>query len=251
MIALSGVRSSCDMLAKNSVFRRLASCIRDSSRLRSVMSRIALDTSVPSSVCSGLRLISIGNSVPSFRKPNNSRPEPIARGRGAAKYPVRCPGCARRNRSGTSSSTQLPDQFLPTVPEQFLGLAFDELNAPVLVDETMASGRRLQQISKLILGLLSSADVPDGARHQDVVFRVKRTQADLNRKLCPVFAQAEEFKADPIERTARLGEEVRRWLGCAARTRSGMSISTRCPSSSALAYPKSFSVCAFTMTMSP
>ena len=39
-----------------------------SSALRSVMSRIADVTSSPSSVCSGLRLISTGNSLPSLRR---------------------------------------------------------------------------------------------------------------------------------------------------------------------------------------
>src|SRR5438477_4513518 len=34
-------------------------------------------TSVPSSVWSGLKLISIGNSVPSLRKPYSSSPEPM------------------------------------------------------------------------------------------------------------------------------------------------------------------------------
>ena len=40
-----------------------------SARVRSVRSRTAPETSVPSSVSSGLRLISTGNSVPSFRRP--------------------------------------------------------------------------------------------------------------------------------------------------------------------------------------
>ena len=52
---------------------------------RSVTSRIALDTISPSSVSSGLRLISTGNSLPSLRKPKSSRPDPIDRAFGSAK----------------------------------------------------------------------------------------------------------------------------------------------------------------------
>ena len=47
----------------------LISCNACSNSLRSVISRIALETSVPSSVSSGLKLISMGNSVPSLRRP--------------------------------------------------------------------------------------------------------------------------------------------------------------------------------------
>ncbi|MNL66159.1 hypothetical protein D3C87_1905790 [compost metagenome] len=50
--------------------------------LRSVMSRIALITMVPSSVSMGLRLISTGNSAPSWRRPYNSSPAPMVRVRG-------------------------------------------------------------------------------------------------------------------------------------------------------------------------
>ena len=85
MIAFSGVRSSWDMFARNSLLSRFASCSRSSSCLRSVMSRMAAVTSVPSSVSSGLRLISAGNSLPSLRRPNRSSPAPIARVRGPEK----------------------------------------------------------------------------------------------------------------------------------------------------------------------
>ena len=80
---------------------------RASSCLRSVMSRMALDTSVPPSVFSGLRLISTGNSVPSLRSPNSSSPSPspAAAGRRSSR---RGAGCAARKRSGTSISTHWP-----------------------------------------------------------------------------------------------------------------------------------------------
>jgi hypothetical protein len=83
MMAFSGVRSSWDMLARNSLFRRLASCARrycsSSSALcrrrrsfratRSVASRTAAIVSHRPSTSMELRLISAGNSLPSFRRP--------------------------------------------------------------------------------------------------------------------------------------------------------------------------------------
>jgi len=59
------------------------------SRLAWVMSRIAAVTQVPCSVSSGLRLISMGNSLPSERRPDNSSPAPISRTLGAWKKPER------------------------------------------------------------------------------------------------------------------------------------------------------------------
>ena len=79
-----------------------------SSRLRSLMSRIALETSTPSSVSSGLRLISTGNSLPSLCKPYSSSPAPIGRTRGSSKKFLRWPGCLPRRRSGTSLSISSP-----------------------------------------------------------------------------------------------------------------------------------------------
>ena len=86
----SGVLSSWLTFAKSCVFTRSSSfafsyaapsswsvassrpCRRarsSSARLRSATSRIAVMASMPSSVSSGERLISAGNSVPSFRSP--------------------------------------------------------------------------------------------------------------------------------------------------------------------------------------
>jgi hypothetical protein len=54
-----------------------SSLIRASAALRSLMSRTAAETSKPSLVSSGLRLISTGNSRPSRRSPYSSSPAPI------------------------------------------------------------------------------------------------------------------------------------------------------------------------------
>jgi hypothetical protein len=58
------------MIASSEASTTAASRNRCSSALRrSVMSRIALETSVPSGVSRRLRPISTGNSAPSFRRP--------------------------------------------------------------------------------------------------------------------------------------------------------------------------------------
>ena len=82
-MALSGVRSSCDIVARNSLFRRLASWMRtfsassaaarafiSSPRLRWLTSRAVATTSGPSGEATGgLSATSRSISVPSRRSP--------------------------------------------------------------------------------------------------------------------------------------------------------------------------------------
>ena len=208
MMAFNGVRSSWDMLARNSVLRRLASSIRHSSCLRSVMSRIALDTSVPPSVFSGLRLISIGNSVPSFRNPNSSSPMPIPRGRGSAEEPGAVPRMGSAKAIGNEDLDPLPDEFLPGVSEEPLRLGVDQHDAPVLVDDDHGVRSGLQQVLESFLRLLAIADVTDRGGDERLIFGVEGTQADFNRKLRPVLAQAGELQAGPHRPDARFREEI-------------------------------------------
>src|SRR5439155_1120037 len=49
---------------------------------------MALVTTIPSSVSSGLRLISTGNSTPSLRRPYSSSPAPMGRACGLSKKPA-------------------------------------------------------------------------------------------------------------------------------------------------------------------
>ena len=78
-----------------------------STRFRSEMSRIAADTSTPSSVSIGLRLI-YRELLPSLRRPNSSNPDPIGRTRGSAKKLPRWAPWRPRKRSGTNVSTGMP-----------------------------------------------------------------------------------------------------------------------------------------------
>ena len=66
-----------------STSRWRCSCV--STRLRSVMSVMNAMATPPSADFTWLRLISTGNSVPSLRRPERSRPIPIGRMRGSAK----------------------------------------------------------------------------------------------------------------------------------------------------------------------
>ena len=78
---------------------------KDGSEFQVEISLSPPETRMPSSVSSGLRLISSWNSVPSLRRPYNSRPAPMTRAAALAKKPARCPGWASRKRWGTRIST--------------------------------------------------------------------------------------------------------------------------------------------------
>ena len=67
--------NASSMILRSSTFcRRFASVV-----LRTVMSRIAAVTRVPSALSSGLSMISIGKALPFFRRPVSSMPEPMGR----------------------------------------------------------------------------------------------------------------------------------------------------------------------------
>ena len=92
MMPFIGVRISWLMLARNSLLARLAASAASlarrsssSARLRSVMSRMMPMTRPFPPALFGLSVMSTGNSLPSFRRPYNSRPEPIGRDRGLAE----------------------------------------------------------------------------------------------------------------------------------------------------------------------
>ena len=107
---------------------------------RAVISRIALETSTPSSVSSGLRLISTGNSVPSLRSACSSIPAPIDRALGSAKKPVRCPGWLSRSRSGTNISMPWPSSSSRAYPNSFSSCVLTKTILPASFTTTTASG---------------------------------------------------------------------------------------------------------------
>ena len=76
--------------------------------LRAVMSTTVANTWRPVSVWSGERLISTGNSVPSRRRPERSRPMPIGRATGLAMNAFRWSTWRSMTRTGSSFSTGCP-----------------------------------------------------------------------------------------------------------------------------------------------
>ncbi len=77
-------------------------------RTRVEMSRTTHTTHTCRPVGKGLRFTSTGNSVPSWRRPNNFKPSPIERFTGAVKYLLRLAACSPRRRSGNKISTGRP-----------------------------------------------------------------------------------------------------------------------------------------------
>jgi len=82
----------------------------DSALLRSVRSRIAVETRTTPSVASGLSLISTGNSVPSRRRPSSSKPSPIGRTSGLSKNRATVLGVARSEPLGNEGLDGLADE---------------------------------------------------------------------------------------------------------------------------------------------
>ena len=93
-----------------------------SAALRTLMSRIAAVTSVPSALSSGLSMISMGNSLPSLRRPVSSIPVPICCA--SASAAVRGPSAISRSAkpSGMMFFTFCPTQFVAAVAELLLRL---------------------------------------------------------------------------------------------------------------------------------
>ena len=88
----------------------------------------------------------------------------MARTRGSAKKPARCPGCASRKRSGMRISTGLPRSSARGVAEQLLGLRVDEHDVAVAVDDHDGVRRRLEQAPELRLAGLQLAQAPEHRR---------------------------------------------------------------------------------------
>src|SRR5437870_5051766 len=118
--------------------------------LRSVMSRMALETSMPSSVSIGLRLISTGNSEPSLRWPYSSRPgshRAHARLGEKARSVLRMPATKALRREDLD---RLPQQLLALVTKQLLYLRVDQDDLAGPIDDDHGVRRGLQQISELL-----------------------------------------------------------------------------------------------------
>ena len=116
-----------------------------SARRRSVRSRIELLTRMPSSVFSGLRLISTGNSSPFFSSPYSSSPAPMPRAPRLGKVAVPMTRMLGPEALGHQHFDRLAEQFLARIAKQLLGLGIDQHDRPGLVDDDHRIGRRLQE----------------------------------------------------------------------------------------------------------
>ena len=97
--ARSAICCRSSALARNNSALRIPTCRSSSAvacssaccaRRYGLVSRIVTRTWRPCGVDRGLRLISAANSLPSRRRPDNSRPAPIGRGPGSRRYAAIC-----------------------------------------------------------------------------------------------------------------------------------------------------------------
>ena len=88
---------------------------------RTLMSRIAAVTRIPSGLSSGLNMISMGNSLPSLRRPVSSIPVPICWASALPRFEA-VGDDPFREALGNNVLHLLPDQFVAAVSELFFGL---------------------------------------------------------------------------------------------------------------------------------
>ena len=119
---------------------RSTRCSWSSVATRSETSRTAATANTSSSRCSGLRLISTGNSEPSDRRAHSSNPAPIARTVGSARKRVRWARCTARSASGSRSSTTRPNSSASSNPNSSPAWSFTNTISPVPATINVASG---------------------------------------------------------------------------------------------------------------
>ena len=159
------------------------------------MSRIAADTSMPSSVSIGLRLISTGNSLPSLRRPKSSSPDPIGRTRGSAKKPPRWPSVSTAKTLGHQCLDWHAQEILARELEEPLCLRVEDDDLAFAVDDDDRVGRCLEKTSKPRFNLLSCSGVPNDADDERTRLGLQRAQADFDGKLAAILAAPGELSA--------------------------------------------------------
>ena len=113
------------------------------------MSRMALEHAIiPSSVSTGLRLISMGNSLPSLRKPSSSNPLPTAWDWGLGKKILAMSGVLVPESFRKKHFHGLSEKFLSLIPEKLLDLGVDQDNLTRLIHHNHGVRGALQESSK-------------------------------------------------------------------------------------------------------
>src|SRR5260221_9054017 len=109
----------------------------------------------------------------------------------------------------------LPEQFLPRVAEQLLGLRIDDFDVPVHTHNHHRVGSSIQKRSELVLHALSVGHVADGARNEQPFRCVDRAETDFDWKLRAIFAQAIQIEPGAHRTnfgTAEISAAMARWL---------------------------------------
>ena len=138
------------------------------------MSRMAAVTRMPSALSSGLSMISIGNSLPSLRRPDSSMPVPICCASASSVGAQRVGDQPFGEALGNDVRDLLAEQLVAAVAELLFGLHVEQDDLAGLVHHHHGVGRRLEQaaiaalhLRQMLLGVLAHADVADRRGHQD------------------------------------------------------------------------------------
>ncbi len=211
--------------------------------LRSVTSRIAPVTNVPFSVASGLKLISTGNSLPSLRSPNSSRPDAHRSHMWFGKKVGAMPRMQAAIAFRDQHLDTLAQQLGAGVAEELFGLRVYQRDLALIVHNNHGVGRSFQQRAEFFFGLFAHCDIPYCARDQDTVGSLDRAKTDLERKFRTIFSQSKKlqlFSHRPLARIAKIGGTVVQ--DGDRESAQGCSTSTGYPSNSCREYPNNSSV---------
>ena len=196
------------------------------------MSRMALDTSVPPSVLQRAQADLDRELGAVLAQPEQLEPDAHRARARLTEVAGAVPGMSPAKALRDEQLDPLADQLVSCVAEEPLRLGVDQDDAAVPVDDDHRVGRGLEQVPESFFRLLALADVADRGGDQRLALGLERAQADFDRKLGPVLAQAGELEAGPHGPTRGSAKKFARCPGCASRMRSGIRISTGLPSSS-------------------
>ena len=222
------------------------------------MSRIAAVTRIPSALSSGLNMISIGNSLPSLRRPESSIPVPICCARASAV--VRVPSAIRRsaNPFGIMVFTCCPRSSSRRYPNSFSARTFRRTISPPGLTTTIASGaassnpRYLPSICPrcfsaalrtLMSRIAAVTRIPSALSSGLSMISIGNSLPSLRRPVSSIPVPICCARASAVD---RVPSAIRR-----SANPLGMMVFTCCPRSSSRRYPNSFSARTFRRTISP
>ena len=89
----------------------------------------------------------------------------------------------------------LAEEFFALVSEQFFGLRIDQDDSPVVSGDHHGVRRGIEQAAQAFFDALAVRNVADRGTNERTLGRRNRTEADFDRELGLVFAEAVEFEA--------------------------------------------------------